>query len=105
MKFLVFAITFIFIFSGVATKIAPYVINRIPLKVVSADGMSVSVNQNSEFTLPSKAKVTMNFGIIRTVDVKWNPEEIDTSAPGVKTSMGICSFCYQIKILKVILRK
>lgn len=87
-RFIVFGISIIIIFSGVAKEIIPYAINKIPFRIESVYGMSVTVNQNSKMNLPSKAKVTMNFGIIRTKDVKWKPEKIDTSEPGVKTAVG-----------------
>lgn len=85
---IIMAIILVIIFSSLAGKIIPNIINILPLKIVSVQGMSVTINQNSEFTLPQAAKVTMNFGIIRSENVKWKPEKIDTSVAGVKTSIG-----------------
>jgi hypothetical protein len=64
------------------------IINIIPQKITSVQGMSITVYENIVFALPSKANATMSFGNKKSVNIKWSPEKIDTSTPGIKTSTG-----------------
>lgn len=57
-------------------------------KITGVRDKTIYINQNDKYSLPSEVTAKQNYGENKSVSIKWQPDDIDTSTPGTKTAFG-----------------
>ncbi len=85
-KYILFIITIILI--SYKSQLASFATSLIPKKIVNSYNITATINQHDKYNLPKKSNAYFNFGGKKSVNIKWEPNKIDTSSPGTKTALG-----------------
>jgi len=79
-----------FIFNGTVSGYSSAVTLTLSVKakISSIKNLTVSIGQNTQYSLPSTVSATMSDGTTASVAVTWSPSTVDTSKTGTFTYSG-----------------